>query len=79
MSADPAIRRASAALVLAQTDPLVGSAVTRMFHLLASPAEALTDPDVTERIDAFLGTEPDLERPVDSPTRAEFEALAASN
>jgi flavin-dependent dehydrogenase len=77
-STEPSTRRGAAALVLAQTDPLVGCAVARMFHLLTSPQEALSDPEVAERIDTFLLTEPDLERPADSPTRAEFEALAAS-
>ena len=75
---EPAGRRAAAAFALAQTDPLVGAAVTRMVHLLASPADAFGDPAVAERIDAFLQTEPDLERPADAPTRAEFEALVTA-
>jgi 2-polyprenyl-6-methoxyphenol hydroxylase-like FAD-dependent oxidoreductase len=78
MGADPGSRRMAAAIVLAQTDPLVGASVTRMFHLLASPAEVFSDPEVSARLDAFLLTDPDLGRPVDVPTRAEFEALAAS-
>lgn len=77
-SRDPGSRRAAAAFVLAQTDPVVGTAVTRLVHLLAAPLEALGDPEVASRIEAFLQTEPDLERPADSPTRAEFEALAES-
>jgi 2-polyprenyl-6-methoxyphenol hydroxylase-like FAD-dependent oxidoreductase len=75
-SSEPATRRAVAATVLAQTDPVVGTAVTRMFHLLASPADALGEPEVARRLDAFLRTDPDLERPPDSPTRAEFESIA---
>jgi flavin-dependent dehydrogenase len=75
-SPNPNARRAAAAFVLAETDPVVGAAVTRMVHLLASPIDAFADPEVARRLDAFLETEPDLERPVDSPTRAEFEALA---
>ncbi len=75
-ASDPNARRAAAAFALAQADPVVGTAVTRMVHLLASPAEALGDAEVARRLDAFLDTEPDLERPADSPTRAEFEALA---
>ncbi len=78
LSAEPSTRRAAAALALAQTDPVVGSAVTRMFHLLASPLETFNDPEVAQRIDAFLASDPDLERPPDSPTRAEFVALATS-
>jgi len=77
-SDDPGGRRAAAAFALAQTDPVVGTAVTRMIHLLAPPAEALGDPEVIGRIGAFLQTEPDLERPVDAPTRSEFEAIARS-
>jgi hypothetical protein len=33
---------------------------------------------VAARIDAFLATNPNLDRPADSPTRAEFEALATA-
>ena len=77
-SDDPGGRRAAAAFALAQTDPVVGTAVTRMIHLLAPPAEALGDPEVIGRIGAFLQTEPDLERPVDAPTRSEFAAIARS-
>ena len=75
---DPMARRVAAALALAQTDSVVGSAVTRMFHLLASPAEALGDPEVVARLDAFVASGPNLDRPTDAPTRAEFETLATA-
>jgi len=72
----PMARSAAAAFACAQHDKIVGDAVTKMVHLLATPVEALGDTAVAERIAAFLSTDPDLTRPADTPSRAEFEAFA---
>lgn len=65
-----------AAFALAPTDPIVGDAVRRLVHLLISPMEALSNEEVVRRVNAFLATDPDLERPPDAPSRAEFERIA---
>jgi len=72
----PMARFAAAAFACAQHDKIVGDAVTKMVHLLATPVEALGDAAVAERIAAFLSTDPDLTRPADTPSRAEFESFA---
>jgi hypothetical protein len=36
------------------------------------------DPVVTERVQRFLSTNPNLERAPDVPSRAEFEVIASS-
>jgi len=71
-------RFVAAAFVCAQDDNVVGDAVAKVVHLLAPPTEAFGDPAVARRVGAFLSTNPDLERPADTPSRAEFEAFATS-
>lgn len=75
---DPMARFVAAAFVCAQDDNVVGDAVAKVVHLLAPPTEAFGDPAVARRVGAFLSTNPDLERPADTPSRAEFEAFATS-
>jgi 2-polyprenyl-6-methoxyphenol hydroxylase-like FAD-dependent oxidoreductase len=74
----PMARFMAAAFVCGRDDELVGTAMARMVHLLASPAEVMGDPVVTERVQRFLSTNPDLERAPDVPSRAEFEVIASS-
>ncbi|WP_426574021.1 FAD-dependent oxidoreductase [Aquihabitans sp. McL0605] len=76
MPDDPMARFVAGAMALAPTDPAVGSAVTRVVHLLASPMEAFGATDVAQRVTEFLETEPDLEPHPEGPTRAAFEAIA---
>jgi 2-polyprenyl-6-methoxyphenol hydroxylase-like FAD-dependent oxidoreductase len=77
-STDPMVRFGQAAFALAATDPVVGAAVARMVHLLATPAKALGDPEVASRVTAFLATDPDLDQPIAGPTRADFERIATA-
>lgn len=72
---DPVARLVAAAFACAQTDSLVGDAVAEMVHLFSPPAEALGRPGVLERIEAFLAHDPDIGRPADVPTRAQFEDI----
>lgn len=73
---DPGARFAAAAMACAETDPVVGSAVAEMVHLLTPPAQALGRTEVAARVNAFLAGHPDLSRPPDDPPRAEFERIA---
>ena len=75
---DPVARLVAAAFACAQTDSLVGDAVAEMVHLFSPPSEVFGRPEVIERIEAFLAREPDLGRPADVPTRAQFEDIARS-
>jgi len=70
-------RFAAAAFLCAQHDEVVGTAVAKMAHLFAPPAEAFGDPLVSSRINEFLTSGVSLDRPADvPPSRAAFESLA---
>ena len=69
-------RFAAAAFLCAQHDEVVGTAVAKMAHLFAPPAEAFGDPLVSSRINEFLTSGVSLDRPADVPSRAAFESLA---
>ncbi len=77
-STDPMVRFLAAAFVCADHDKVVGDAVTAMVHLLKNPVEAFGDPEVTDRVQQFLSTNPNLERNPDEPNRQEFERLAST-
>lgn len=72
---DPSARFASAAFLCAQHDEVVGTAVAKMAHLFAPPAEVFSDPVVASRINDFLNSGVSLDRPADVPSRAAFESL----
>ena len=73
---NPSARFAAAAFLCAQHDEVVGTAVAKMAHLFAPPAEAFGDPLVATKINDFLGSGVSLERPADVPSRAAFESIA---
>lgn len=75
---DDAARLRAGAARCGLTDAVVGEAVARVNNMLAHPDNAFQEPDVKRRIDQFLATAPDLERPADTPSREEFEKIAAS-
>ena len=72
---DPAGRFLAGAFRCALTDKTVGDAVTKIVHLLAPPAVAFADPAVTSAVMAYLATDPQLDRPPDTPDRMQFEQL----
>lgn len=76
---DPASRFLAGAFRCAFSDKVVGDAVTAVVHLLASPAVAFADPAVTSVVMAYLATDPQLDRPPDTPDRTHFEQLMASH
>ena len=76
---DPAGRFLAGAFRCALTDKTVGDAITKVVHLLAPPAVAFADPAVTSAVMAYLATDPQLDRPPDTPDRMQFEQLMASH
>ena len=74
----PSARFAAAALLCARHDPRVGTAVAKMVHLFQPPAEALGEPDIASRINDFLATGVSLDRPADTPSRADFQTIATA-
>ena len=76
---DPASRFLAGAFRCALDNKVVGDAVTSVVHLLASPAVAFADPGVTSVVMAYLATDPQLDRPPDTPDRRHFERLMASH
>ena len=60
-----------------QGDPVVAPAMERGRHLLTSTADELASPEVQERVDEFLATDPDLS-PGEGPLpRSRFEEVVA--
>ncbi|MEY2421312.1 MAG: hypothetical protein QOI95_1379 [Acidimicrobiaceae bacterium] len=76
---DPMSRFVAGAFACAETDPVVGDAVAEIVHLLASPLEVFGRPEVVGRVNAFLAGSPDLGRPPDDPTRAQFVKIATGS
>lgn len=58
--------------LLAPSDPAVGQAFARVFHMLSRPAQALADLEVARGIQDFLQANPNLTEPREGTTRDEL-------
>ena len=66
----------AAVFAAAATDPVIGRGIVRLFNLMATPAELMTDPELLQRIMEVVA-EPDAYPPPprEGPTRTELLAI----
>ncbi|MEU0005709.1 FAD-dependent oxidoreductase [Streptomyces sp. NPDC006314] len=73
--ADDLPNRFVRAMAVLRDDERIRSASLRLYHMLMTPQELMSDRTVSRRILAFLREHPTPESPAEGPDRAAFEAL----